>query len=203
MKSQMAQPSVRMPAMAYRDQQSVWSGVAIAAGGMAGAVPSAAPAIHGTSSYAKVMENPEVEKKVASVAADYDGLLRELRKVGAKGVVVAINGRITWADVFASTDLLEKYWQKLIRSYAADSLTTASAGGQADQHSAQLFLDQVQGNREVTETEPGLFRRSEISGDGYKVFTLTSLVSRPEYTVHLAKMSYSGRPGIYPTDFRR
>jgi hypothetical protein len=203
MKAQMAQPSVRMPAMAARDQQSVWNGVAVAAGGMAKAVPSAAPAIHGTSSYASVMQNPEVEKKVASVAADYDSLLRELRKVGAKGVVVAINGRITWADVFASTDLLEKYWQELIRSYAADSLTTASAGGPADQKSAQLFLDHVQGNREVTETEPGLFRRSEISGDGYRVFTLTSLVSRPEFTVHLAKMSYEGRPGVYSTDFRR
>ena len=161
--------------------------------------------MHASTSYAKAMENPEVQKKVGSVAADYDGMLRELRKVGAKGVVVAINGRITWADVFASTDLLEKYWQKLIRSYAADSLTTVSAGGQADQKSAQLFLDQVQGNREVTETEPGLFRRTEISGDGYKVFTLTSLVSKPEYTVHLAKMSYSGsgRPDFYPIVLRR
>jgi len=203
MKSQMAQPSVRMPAMAEQNQQSVWNMVASATGGMAKAAPAAAPAIHGTSSYAKVMENPEVEKKVGALAADYDGLLRELRKVGAKGVVVAVNGRITWADVFASTDLLEKYWQKLIRSYAAESLTTASSGGQADQKSAQLFLDQVQGNREVTETEPGLFRRSEISGDGYKVFMLTSLVSKPEYTVHLAKMSYNGRPGVYSIDFRR
>ena len=153
----------------------------------------------------KPWTNPEVQKKVGSVAADYDGLLRELRKVGAKGVVVAINGRITWADVFASTDLLEKYWQKLIRSYAADSLTTVREGGQADQNSAQLFLDQVQGNREVTETDPGLFRRTETSGDGYKVFTLTSLVSKPEYTVHLAKMSYSGlgRPDFYPIGLRR
>jgi hypothetical protein len=203
LKSQMAQPSVRMPAMAERNQQMVWSGVESALGGMATAAPPAAPAIRGTTSYAKAMENPEVEKKVGSVAADYDGLFRELRKVGAKGVVVAINGRITWADVFASTDLLEKYWQKLIRSYAADSLTNASGVGQADQKSAQLFLDQVQGNREVTETEPGLFRRTEISGDGYKVFTLTSLVSKPDFTVHLAKMSYNGRPGVYDTGLRR
>ncbi len=203
LKSQMAQPSVRMPAMAEQNQRQVWAGVAAAAGGMAVAAPSAAPAIHGTSSYAKVMANPEVEKKVGTVAADYDGLFRELRKVGAKGVVVAINGRITWADVFASTDLLEKYWQKLIRSYAADSLTNASDRGQADQKSAQLFLDQVQGNREVTETEPGLFRRTETSGDGYKVFTLTSLVSKPDYTVHLAKMSYRGQPGIFDTGLRR
>jgi hypothetical protein len=171
---------------------------------MAQAVPQASGSMHASTSYAKAMENPDVQKKVESVAADYDGMLRELRKEGAKGVVVAINGRILWADVFASTELLEKYWQKLIRSYAADSLTTASERGQADQKSAQLFLDQLHGNREVTETEPGLFRRTEISGDGYRVFSLTSLVSKQEYTVHLAKMVYSGdeRPKAYPVMYR-
>ena len=74
-------------------------------------------------------QNPEVrEEGHIGCRADYDGLLHELRKVGAKGVVVAVNGRIAWADVFASTDLLEKYWQKLIRSYAAESLTDAGPG---------------------------------------------------------------------------
>ena len=203
MESQMAQPSVRTPAMAERNQQSVWNSVAGVIGGVARAVPQAAPTMRASTSYAKAMENPDVQKKVESVAADYDGMLRELKKQGAKGVVVAINGRILWADVFASTDLLEKYWQKLIRSYAADSLTTASERGQADQKSAQLFLDQLHGNREVTETEPGLFRRTEISGDGYRVFSLTSLVSKPEYTVHLAKMMYSSeRTGFYPIGYR-
>ena len=191
MKSQMAQPSVRMPAMATRNQQQVWDQVASAVGGMATAAPEASPSLRASTSYAKAMQNPDVEKRVASIAGDYDGLIRELRKVGAKGVVVAVNGRITWADVFASSDLLEKYWQKLIRSYAAESLTSVSAGGQTDQKSAQSFLDQLQGNREVTETEPGLFRRTEISGDGYKVFALTALLPKYEYTVHLVKMACS------------
>jgi len=191
MKSQMAQPSVRMPAMATRDQLRVWDTVSSAVGAMAVAAPQASASLHASTSYAKAMENPEVEKKVALIAEDYDALWRELRKAGAKGVVVAINGRVTWADVFASTDLLEKYWQKLIRSYAADSLTNVSSGSQADQKSAQSFLDRLQGTREVAETEPGLYRRSEISGDGYKVFALTSLLPKHEYTVHLAKMAYS------------
>ncbi|MFZ0314729.1 MAG: DUF6569 family protein [Candidatus Korobacteraceae bacterium] len=191
MKSQMVQPSVRMPAMATRNQQSVWDTVASALGGMAAAAPQASPSLRATTSYAKAMQNPDVDKKLASIVDDYDGLLRELRKVGAKGVVVAINGRITWADAFASTDLLEKYWQKLIRSYAADSLTTTSYNGQANQQAAQLFLDQLQGTREVTETEPGLFRRTETTGEGYKVFTLTSLLPKYAYTVHLAKMAYT------------
>jgi hypothetical protein len=196
MKSAMAQPSVRMPVMAARDQLQVWNGVATTAGRMAVAAPQASTEIHGTTSYAKVMQNPEVEKKVASVAADYDGLLKELRKVGAKGVVVSINGRITWADVFASTDLLQKYWQKLIRSYAAESLTNTGDARPADQKAAQAFLDRLQGTREVTETEPGLFRRTEITGDGYKVFALTSLLPKYEYTLHLAKMSYDDSPTI-------
>jgi len=189
MSSAMAQPSVRMPAMAMRDQNSVWEHAGAARQAMAIAAPQAAPAIGGTTSYAEVMQNPEVEKKVSSIATDYDGLMKELRKVGAKGVVVAVNGRITWADVFASTDLLEKYWQKLIRSYAAESLTDIGNKKQVDQSSAQAFLDKLQGTREVIETEPGLFSRTETSGPGYKVFTLTSLLTSPAYTVHLAKMS--------------
>ena len=190
MSSAMAQPSVRMPAMAMKDQAQVWEHVGAASREFAAAAPQAASAIGGTTSYAKVMQNPEVEHKVASVAADYNGLLAELRKTGAKGVVVAVNGHITWADVFASTDLLEKYWQKLIRSYAAESVTSAKSGGQADQQTAQDFVNQLDGTREVSETEPGVFRRTEISGDGYKVFALRSLLLKEDFTVHMAKMTF-------------
>jgi hypothetical protein len=206
MSSAMAQPSVRLPAMAARDQHQVWDHVASANAGMAAAAPMAGPVVGGplgggTTSYAKVMQNPEVEKKVASVASNYDGLLHELRKVGATGVVVAVNGNITWADVFASTDLLERYWLKLIRSYAAESLTAVRRGGEADQKSAQAFIDRLQGTREVTETEPGIFRRTETTGEGYKVFTLSSLIPKEEYTVHLAKMSDKDLPmNVYPLE---
>ena len=149
------------------------------------------------------MQNPEVEHRVASVAADYGGLLSELRKTGAKGVVVSINGQITWADVFASTDLLEKYWQKLIRSYAAESLTRTHGGAHTDLQAAQDFVDQLNGNREVSETEPGVFRRTEITGDGYKVFALTSLMPKEGYTVHMAKMAYNDDPYSKVVPLRR
>src|SRR5271165_3169911 len=64
MKSQMAQPSVRTPAMAERNQQAVWDQVASAIGGMSNAAPAAAPAMHSSSSYAKAMDNPEVQRRV-------------------------------------------------------------------------------------------------------------------------------------------
>ena len=191
MNSAMAQPSIRLPAMAAHDQGKVWAMVGSVMGGMAKSAPRAAMALQQTSSYAKAMQNPEVQEKVASVASNYNDLLHELRRTGAKGVVVAVNGRITWADVCASTDLLERYWQKLIRSYAAESLTNAGYGGKADQKAAQDFLDELQGRRELTETEPNIFRRTEITGDDYKVFVLASLLPKYEYMVHLAKMYYN------------
>ena len=74
------------------------------------------------------MENAEVKKQVDAVAKpieqNYQSLIKQLRDTNAVGVVVAMNGRIIWADVFASTDLLEKYWPKLVRSYASEAVVT-------------------------------------------------------------------------------
>ena len=86
------------------------------------------PRLHGLHSYAKVKENEDVKKQVDAVAKpieqNYQSLIRQLHDRNAVGVVVAVNGRIIWADVFASTDLLEKYWPKLVRSYASEAVVT-------------------------------------------------------------------------------
>ncbi|MGC2112829.1 MAG: DUF6569 family protein [Candidatus Korobacteraceae bacterium] len=191
LKLQMAQPSVRTPAMAAHNQQEVWDMVGSAKRALATASPAPlAGQLEGTTSYAKAMASPQVQERLDLVASDYESILRELRKSDAKGVVVAINGNIVWADLFASSDLLAKYWQKLIRSYAAESLTSVNAKGMVDQKTAQEFLDRLSGNREVIETEPGVYRRAEVTGHGYKVFTLTALTSKPDFDLHIAKMAY-------------
>lgn len=194
---QMAQPSVRRPAMAKKDQQAVWDGVRSSNAEMTVEVTAAAPTVArelaGTSSYARVMENPEVQKRVETIAApiyqDYSKMLRQLRQQNAVGVVIAVNGRVVWADIFASGALLENYWQKLIRSYAAEAVTTRVAYGTASQHDARAFIEDLVGTREVVETEPGVFRRAEVIGDGFKVFKLTSLLGKAEFPVHIAKMT--------------
>jgi hypothetical protein len=207
MKSQMAQPSVRTPAMAAKDQHQVWNEVAIArqavqAKSNSVEVTAGAPLVQAdsadlssnpmpTTSYARTMASPRVQATIETVAGSYENILRELRKEDAKGVVVAINGNLMWVDLFASNDLLARYWQKLVRSYAAESLTSSNVKGQADQKSAQAFLDLMSGNREVIETEAGLFRRAEISGDGYKVFSITALLPKTDFDVHVAKMTYN------------
>jgi len=192
-RSQMAQPSVRRSAMADQNQQEVWAQVGKAKESMAmAAPPAAAGALAGTSSYARVMDNEAVKSRVDAVAApieqSYLGLMRELRDRNAVGVVVAVNGQLIWADLFASTSLLEKYWPKLIRSYAAEALTHARDGERPGVKEAQAFLDNFSGHREVEETESGVFRRTELTGGDFTAFDLTALLPGTGFDVHIAKM---------------
>ena len=204
MGAQMAQPSVRLPAMAKKDQNAVWENVRTSQRNAVKAAPAASPMISTTSSYAGVMQNEEVGRKVESVAAplrrDYSKLIRELKQQNAVGVVVAVDGQLVWADVFASTELLENYWPKLIRSYAAEAVTGLPYNGDANQMMAQRFINQLGGEREVTETEPGVFRSSEVDGPGYKVFFLASLLPKVEFVVHTAKMVDASKGGLSPIE---
>ena len=130
----------------------------------------------------------QVDKVAAPIEREYRSLIGELRQRNAVGVVVAVRGRIIWSDLFASPALLERYWPKLVRSYAAEALVPVG-GGKIDVGAAQNFLLDMNGRREVSETEPGIFRHSEITGDGYKVFELTSLLPKTGFEVHIAKMA--------------
>jgi len=191
--SQMAQPSVRRSAMANKDQEKVWADVHATAQSLAvQASHPAAEAMGKTSSYAGVMANDEVKRRVDSVAApleqSYLGVIRELRERNAVGVVVAVNGRMIWADIFASTPLLEKYWPKLIRSYAAEALTESKNSGELDAREAQVFLQNFGARHEAEETEPEVFRRTELTGDDFTAFELTSLLPGTGFDVHIAKM---------------
>jgi ARG and Rhodanese-Phosphatase-superfamily-associated Protein domain len=211
----MAQPSVRAKAMADKDQSAVWAEVrkqqaAVIANNAATTVPHPTPPgsttvevnsdatlvareLAQTSSYAKVMENDEVKKQVDAVAKpieqNYQSLIGQLRDRHAVGVVVAVNGRIIWADVFASTDLLEKYWPKLVRSYASEAVVTRAKEVDLPTSRAQAFLEDMEGRRETIESEPGIYRHTQVNGDGFKAFALTSLLPKTGFDVHVAKMA--------------
>jgi len=194
--SAMVQPSVRSKAMSNKDQQRVWSEVRSSKQAMAMALPAPArESVEVTSSYAGAIGNDEVKHRLDSVAApmqqEYQSVIRQLRDRNAVGVVVAVNGEVIWADVFASSNLLEKYWPKLVRSYAAEAMSQPSGTHEksAEVKSAQQFLARIEGRREVVENEPGLYRHTEISGEGFKVFELTSLLPSTGFDLHLAKMS--------------
>jgi hypothetical protein len=194
----MAQPSVRAKAMGDRDQNQVWAEVRKQQQSMTVEVAASAPAasaaeIQSTSSYARVMENKDVKEKVDEIAApiqhNYESLIKQLRDRKAVGVVVAVNGRIIWSDIFASTELLEKYWPKLVRSYASEAVVTRAKGGEASLAQAEAFLADMEGRRETIESEPGVYRHTEVNGEGFKAFALTSLLPKTGFDVHVAKMA--------------
>ncbi len=194
--SAMAQPSVRAQALFQQNQQGVWDEVAKSRQAMVAKIaPAAAPPVQASSSYAVAMKSRAVQEQVDAVVRplehSYDQLIQKLRAENAVGAVVAVNGEIIWADVFASQDLLNRFWAKLIRSYAAESFgSTLSVKYQRTptQQDAQGFLDRLGATHESIETEPGVYRQTEIKGDDYTAFVLTSLLPGKEFVVHLAKM---------------
>jgi hypothetical protein len=217
--SVMLQPSVRMKAMADQDQQKVWDAVGRSRTAMAGAVaapnPSATPApgqtnssvyvysaaevaeltnaLNSTTSYAKSRENAGVQKQVESITEPmqkaYESVIKQLRNQNAVGVVVAVKGHIVWADMFASSALLGKYWPKLLDSYATEALTMPGTRAEATLKEAQIFLENWQARHEVVDSEPGLYRQRELIGDKFRAFQLTSLLAKESFDVHLSKMA--------------
>ena len=190
--SGLAAPNVRLNAMAKQDQQEVWAAVRDSQQKVAANAPAASREVTATSSYAGAMGGAVVSGQIAQIEApiqrNYEALLKDLRAKNAVGVVVAVNGQILWADIFASTELLEKYWPKLIRSYATEALAQSGGSGKVVESEAQAFVDRLDGTHETADTDPGVYRQAEITGSDYKVFALTSLLPKTDYTVHLAKM---------------
>jgi ARG/rhodanese/phosphatase superfamily protein len=213
--SVMAQPSVRKKAMVDANQQKVWDEVATAragmvaklavepsvsvtggGGGSAGGVMGSPRALHelqATSSYAKAIENSAVKQQMESITEpmqkSYESVIKQLRNQNAVGVVVAVKGRIVWADIFASNALLTKYWPKLLQSYAAESLTASGPRGEAGMKEAERFLADWEARHETVDSEPGLYRQRELTGSNFRAFELTSLLTKAQFDVHLSKMA--------------
>jgi hypothetical protein len=196
----MVQPTVRERAMAQKDQQKVWDSVhgAISQMAMAAAPPATAgrpapsPSSFGTTSYAKVMESNAVSSKVDEAAAPVmkarEQVLAQLRQEHAIGVIVAVHGEIVWADLFADPELLSRYWTKLVRSYAAESLSSRADSAAPSVAEAQHFLDAPSGGTESSESEVGIYRYRELKSGGTETFVLEALLPGTGYDVHISKM---------------
>jgi hypothetical protein len=204
----MVQPTVRKQAMAARNQQQVWESVHGSIAAMAAAPkPSGGPAILAgpppTTSYAKAMQSDEFTAKVDQAAAPLmksrEEIMSQLRKEGAVGVVVAVRGEIVWADLFSSTDLLSKYWTKLVRSYAAESVAPGESHAKPTVADAQRFLEAPRGGTETSEGSVGVYRYVELKSGGTETFVLESLLADAKGDVHTSKLKLrDGDRRMYP-----
>jgi hypothetical protein len=205
----MVQPTIRQKAMVAKNQQQVWDSVhgTITQMEVAAAPPASAgsasqtvtiqaqsisPNTLATTSYAKVMQDRVVSEKVDEAAAPVmksrDQALAQLRQEHAVGVVVAVRGEIVWADIFADTELLSRYWTKLVRSYAAESLTTGETRSAPNVTDAQHFLDVPSGGTETSEGDVDVYRYRELHFHATETFVLESLLPGTGYDVHISKL---------------
>jgi hypothetical protein len=158
-----------------------------------------------TTSYAKAMQTQAVSAKVdeaaASLVQSREQALASLRQEHAVGVVVALHGEVIWADIFSDTELLTRYWMKLVRSYAAEGLAAAKERKMATVADAQQFLDGASHGRETSEGEVGVYRYREVKADETDSFALESLLPGTGYDVHVSKLKVKDRglvrTGVY------
>jgi len=151
----------------------------------------------GTTSYAKAMANGAVAQKVDEAAPELaksrEQVLAQLKAEHAVGVVVAVKGEIIWADMFADSDLLARYWVKLVRSYAAEGLTTAGRRDVgATMAEAQRFLDAPMRGAETSTGEVGVYRYEEAKAGTTEQFVLESLLPGAAGEVHVSRLKVRG-----------
>jgi hypothetical protein len=205
-------PSVREQAAVNQDQSNVWDAVRNGSSRTfaKSAPPAAAPritsrdlsaAIAGnapTQSYAKLYtENNigvSVTEFVAEVQHRFAQATNNLKGERVVGVVVAYGGEVAWSDIFASADLFDHYWNKLLRSYAVEALARPTLREVASRDNADSFLRQLNG-RETLETDPGVYRWREIIQGRLAQIELEALEPKP-MTLHrlLLQRTSSGGP---------
>ncbi len=202
-------PSVREQAAVGQNQNEVWSAVrsgTLAApkarsAGVAGsvaapppppaklsseaigdAIATAAP----TQSYRKIYEQSRagtsVDEFVVELERRFNRATLGLKGERVVGVVVAYGGDVAWSDIFASGDLFEHYWSKLLRSYAVEAMARPAYREMAAITDAREFLRSLNG-REVVESEPGVYRWREITEGRLSLIELEAIAPKP-MTLH-------------------
>jgi hypothetical protein len=192
-------PSVREKAAVDQKQSEVWAYVTggstagRAAAGPAAPAPAAAPRVSAdtlsetvqveapTQSYTKIYESkrvaPSVDAMVREVQRRFRHATSGLKGERVVGVVIAYGGEVAWSDIFASGELFEQYWGKLLRSYAVEAVARPTLREKASQEDAEEFLQRLKG-REMTESEPGVYVWREINEGDVSQIELEALLPK-------------------------
>jgi hypothetical protein len=198
-------PSVREQAALKQSQTEVWDSVSVgstyaakASSGGAAAPVAAPPRVSQsdvsaamreeapTQSYAKLYGSRRVVESVDALVEEVQRRFRKetsgLKGERVVGVVVAYGGEVAWSDIFASGDLFDQYWNKLIRSYAVEAAARPTLREKASIDNAREFLRRLNG-RETTESEPGVYRWRETNEGSLSQIELDSLEPKT-ITIH-------------------
>jgi hypothetical protein len=148
---------------------------------------SAAPTQGYRSIYQSAAVGPSVENFALEVERRFNRSTSGLKGERVVGVIIAFGGEVAWSDIFASSQLFDAYWPKLLRSYAVEALTRPATREKVSFDDAHDFLRPATGHvRE--ETEPGVYRWQERSQGRETEIQLTALETKPPLTLHWLKV---------------
>jgi hypothetical protein len=170
--------SLKRAIQSEKNQQRVWQEVASAEGravsvARASAEPAApgvaalssAQTLSSTGTYNAIAENKAVDGRRAAYV---DALLPSIRKhKDAIGLAVAVNGKMTAADVYASAALFEALSGKLLQSYALEALLAreGAPSGSPSTQQVTAFLANAAVPPASTETIGESMRRTTREND--------------------------------------
>jgi hypothetical protein len=191
-------PSVREKAAVDQEQIQVWSAVRggstaavpetasrqarLSAGVLSGAIGTSAP----TESYDKVYNSKStgvsIDDFVDQLAQRFAKQTAHLKGERVVGVIVSYGGEAAWSDIFASADLFDHYWTKLLRSYAVEALARPTLREVASRDDATTFLRRLNGH-ERQETDPNVYIWREITEGRLTQIELDALEPK-QFTLH-------------------
>jgi len=135
-------PTRRLKLAAFQNQNAVWSNIKNTQDALTQNVGVKVNAALSPTSLQLSLEHPQVKKAVegyvnaiAPATAGKDDVI---------GYVIAVNGKVQSADIYASSSLFIKLWPKLVRAGAVDALTERRAEGEfavPTEENVQAFLN--------------------------------------------------------------
>jgi len=191
----MVHPSVRESAAVARQQMEVWNSVtkgsnSVSAGSAHSTAAAPAPVISERSlsvtantdaptvAYDKMYNNSKVNRSldpfVDEIQRRFARATSELKGERVVGVVIAYGGEVAWSDIFASPQLFERYWTKLLRSYVVEALARPGTKEVATLKDAEEFLHPLKGTEKI-ESDPDVYRWREVTQGRYVSIELQAL----------------------------
>ncbi len=158
----------------------------ISAGSVSSLITREAP----SQSYRKIYQSTQIGRDVDGFADELERKFASatsgLKGESVVGVVVAYGGEVAWSDVFASHQLFQAYWPKLLRSYIVEALARPASVEKVSLDDANSFLNRLKGHvRE--DSEPGVYTWREIAQGHYAEIELEALAPST-LTLHWMKV---------------
>jgi hypothetical protein len=176
--------ALKMSIQGEKNQARVWEEVARKERAAARKLAEGAPgepvsSLSASGTYSAIVDRQEIRRSREDYA---DALLPYLQAADALGIVVAINGELSAADVYASSALFRKLSRKLLDSYALEAALRSEERGRSvaapRKDAVRAFLKDPSAGTSRDEKVGGTMHRRTQEGAGVVLYEYRDSVSR-------------------------